>query len=86
MRTKSSIRRGSEQAVQLAPAKAPSCSIEVVHELLDLNLAEEDVLEAVISLTGLPTLHALQLIACERGLDIRDALGMVGDSSAADTS
>ena len=48
----------------------------VVKELLDQGFVGDDLLRTVAMLTGLPRIQAMQLIACEQGLDIRDASGM----------
>lgn len=47
----------------------------VVRELVQRGIARQEFFEVVTELTGLPPIQTMQLIACEQGCDIRDALG-----------
>jgi hypothetical protein len=51
----------------------------VVSELVERGITGRDLFEIVEFLTGLPTLHAIQVIACEQGADIGDALGATAE-------
>jgi hypothetical protein len=50
--------------------------VPVVQELIARGVNGQRRLETVVLLTGLPPLQAMQVIACECGFDIRDAVGM----------
>lgn len=47
----------------------------MVKELVQRGVAGRDLVEIVVELTGLPLIQPLQLIACEQGFDIPDAVG-----------
>jgi hypothetical protein len=50
--------------------------VQLVRELLERGLGGDELVEVVADLTGLSSFQAMQLIACEQGFDIRDAVGM----------
>ena len=53
----------------------------MVRELVERGIDGQELLEVVELLTGLPTMQAMQLIACEQGFDIRDAIGTSAEPS-----